>query len=302
MVISGSATSVQIESLNIPPDGGVKMVWSTAPSDNLQASVLATLLLDGGYSNPAAIYRNDSYGSGLDTALLAALHAQGSPSATLGKYPFMTNDTDIVPQAQAASSQAPAYDAVVVIGTPTEADTILNSWAGPTPAWFFSDNAQSTALLAGIDGGFAPLVGSLGTGPATAGAGNGVYSDFSSAYMGEFHLDPASASYIANTYDAAMLIALGIDYAQTQGDGTITGAKIATALTLISFPDAGPIPLEPVDLPSIHTPLSTGKPLNIVGASGNLDFDPTTGVAPGPINIWQVAPDGGIVTVSQVNP
>jgi hypothetical protein len=101
---------------------------------------------------------------------------------------------------------------------------------------------------------------------------------------------------VANTFDAAMLVAVGAAWAD--GHGGLSGANLARGLTLLSAPDAGPTPLEPTNLTTIVGRLNGGTPVNVEGASGNLDFDSSTGTAPGPIEIWQVAPDGGLVTIA----
>jgi branched-chain amino acid transport system substrate-binding protein len=309
VVISGSASAYTIGTTGIIPDGGAKMAWSTAASDNLQAKVLTRLLATGApgsgpYQHPAILWRNDnSYGNGLSAALVADVQAyDGGADAGLSLPPsysldFHSTDDNVGLRAQAVAALSPPPDVVVIIGTPYEADLAIGAYPQPYPAWMFSDNAESVSLLTGLDAGFGNygLIGALGTGPATSGAGTPVYTDFAQAFTNQFGFDPATQGYLPNTYDAAMLIILGIWYGNSQG--AVTGANVATLFTKVSATDAGPTALEPSLFSELTGPLTLNQPLNVRGASGDLDFDSTTGVAPGPIQEWQVDADGGIGNV-----
>ena len=66
--------------------------------------------------------------------------------------------------------------------------------------------------------------------------------------------------------------------------------------------DAGlSVPLDPPDLNTAISEFAAGRSVNVVGASGDLDFDKSTGEAPGPIGIWEVV-DGGFQTLQYLSP
>src|SRR6185295_6052396 len=106
---------------------------------------------------------------------------------------------------------------------------------------------------------------------ATAGSGSQVYGDFSFSYNTAFGVDPATASFVANTFDAAMLVAVGAAWADAHGG--LSGENIAQGLTLVSAPDAGLSFLEPSNFTTITGEFTLGHQVNIEGASGHLDFD-----------------------------
>jgi ABC-type branched-subunit amino acid transport system substrate-binding protein len=305
LVISGSASSVQLGAAGLLSDGGAKLVWSTAASDDLQGRVLASILLgDGGVpppatvDHPAALYRNDVYGSGLYATLNSTF--RGATGTAVGQFPFDPGGATVATPVANASATTPSV--VVVIGTPAEAASVINAWPGQDPVWMFSDNARAVSLVGLVDGGAGRLAAAIGTSPSVAGSASQAYGDFASDYIGHFTTDPSTTSYIANTYDATMLLAVAAAYASGQPGG-ITGENMAQGLTQLSAADAGKIELlEPNNFPTITSYFTQNKKLNVQGASGDLDFDPSTGVAPGPIDIWKVYPDGGLVTVQTIAP
>jgi branched-chain amino acid transport system substrate-binding protein len=306
LIFSGSATSAQIASAGVVAGGGVKLVWSAAPSDNLQGQVLASLILDGGYQNPTSIHRNDSYGQGLYDTVDGLLSESGAFPNGLngGTFSFSPNATDVSVQVSGAEALNP--DVVLLIANPNEADRLLSTWTNPDPHWLFSDASRTVSVINGLDGGVQRLQGSMGTGPSTGGANSQVYRDFSNAYIAAFGQDPATSSFVANTYDVTMLLAASAVWANSNG-GSITGETMAQGLTHLSdtYADGGPVTptsLFYTNFPTVTSALTLGNPVNIEGASGALNFDPNTGIAPGPIDIWVIAPDGGIVTLNTVTP
>ena len=67
-----------------------------------------------------------------------------------------------------------------------------------------------------------------------------------------------------------------------------------------SFPGLGPGAYRVRELPQVGWTQTTANPADIQGASGQLDFDPATGEAPGAIELWQV--DGGVIKPVTVVP
>lgn len=300
-----SATSTQIASAGVLPDGGAKRVWSTATSDALQGRVLASMLAGTAAVNPpgapfqapACLHQDDVAFDLLYNTIRQDLAADTDGGLLMPQalYASGADPTSAVQQTMAGSP-----DAVVVIAPVGDSARIFGAWTGADPVWLFTDNSRNTSLYA-FDGGLARLQGSLGTGPATASAASTEYNDFQTLYLTEFSTDPASASYVPNAYDAVLLLGAGAVWSADHGG--VTGAGIAQGLGKLSQADAGSsVSLEANQFTTLQAAFAQGRAVNVSGASGALDFDPATGVAPGPIDVWTIAPDGGIVTLQTVTP
>ncbi len=300
LLVAAWATSIQIGSLGVSPSGGPKLVWSTAVPDSVQGKVMADLLASNHVQFPAIIARNDLYGTGLTDSISSAYKLDTDGGATASALFPPGGD----PSAAVTQIESQSADAIVIVGLPTEADSVLADWTKQDPkTWYFTDVCESPQTIADLPDGVARLVGhSLGTGPGVE-EGTQAYSDFASQFETAFGQDPATQSFVPNTYDAAMLIVVGAAWAQA--NGVVNGTQIAAGLSHIEapLPDGGTkIPLEPSYLPTISAAFVGNMDVNLQGASGPLDFDPATGVAPGPIATWTFLEDGGIGTLSTINP
>ena len=308
-LMSISATSTQIPSAGVLADGGAKRVWSTAVSDSEQARVLAALMLDGGavgggaapFAHPACIHQDDIAFNGLYQSTNAALVAATDAGVFMPQFLYEPGASPATAVAQAQSA-AIAPDAVLLISPVGDTAALVGAWTGADPVWLFTDNARSVSVY-DFDGGLARLTGAQGTGPSTPSVQRDPeYGDFVALYSQTFASeDPTSVSYVPNAYDAVLLLGAGAAWAQSSG-AAITGASIAQGLTQLSEAGAATTPLTADNFTSLQAAFAQGHTVNVTGASGELDFDPATGVAPGPIDVWTIAPDGGIVTLRTVTP
>lgn len=306
VVVSGSASSTQIGAAGASNvDGGPKLVWSMAPSDDLQGSVLADLLVDGGPvqrdgGQVTVIHRDDVYGNGLWTRISTLMRQSGVNPVRVSFAANFNADGGTLNLPPAARTSP----AAVVIASPTEAVAVLESWKATgdaDPKWLFSDNARATSLVTGLTDGASRLAGSLGTVPSTPSAAtSATYSDFDFQYRNAFSVDPAGAAFVANTYDATMVLMLGTVWAEAHGG--LTGANVAAGLAMLADGTQSETPLLPDNLTQLSSQLRQGRAVNVEGASGALQFDPATGVPPGPIDVWTVLPDGGLATLRTVRP
>jgi branched-chain amino acid transport system substrate-binding protein len=105
-------------------------------------------------------------------------------------------------------------------------------------------------------------------------------------------------SFTSNSFDAAMLLAIAAQWATGPGS-TLDGVHMATALTHVSSGQL--VPLDPAHFTVAASEMAAGRDINVEGASGHLDFNPTTGEAPAAIEVWRVA-DGGFTTEAVVTP
>jgi ABC-type branched-subunit amino acid transport system substrate-binding protein len=139
---------------------------------------------------------------------------------------------------------------------------------------YFADAAANDDLFALASRG-APVFGSVrATRPAAPNTiiTSEFVSDYMAAYEGE---DPLSYSFTAHTYDATMLAILGIAYALTDG-AEISGQRIGRGIALMSM-GSDEHRLLSANVRAIIAALRSPDPnVDVVGASGALDFDPET--------------------------
>jgi branched-chain amino acid transport system substrate-binding protein len=302
LLMSPTATAKEVTALN-NPDGGVRLVWRTSPSDNIQAKAIADVLTGAsafdaglsGVSNVGIAYLNDPYGQGLNAALSQQLSGKKNVRAT-----FYERGGDL--DASVATLDAFNPDVTVLVGFPddvgrlvTKAAVTANLSRAAGHRWFFTDSAKDSAIISGSPAG--ELESNYGTTPAqTSGP---AYPAFQSDFLSHYGIDPGSTSFIAHTYDAVYVVALGCAYAVgSSGTSELTGSRIAEGLKHLSSGTS--VALGPTDFTAGRNAVQGGGTVDVQGASGKLDFDPATGEAPGAIELWQV--DGGIIKPITVIP
>jgi branched-chain amino acid transport system substrate-binding protein len=297
LLIAGAATSPEITDLpDRVGDAGVGLVWRTTPSDAFQAQVITgELHCDGGRPSVAVLERNDAYGQGLFAAFTQGY--QGCPHQAFA----FTPGGDVSAALTGANNYAP--DVVLTIGFPDDVLAIMNGSDGMPQLdgarWFFTQGALFAGLFQGVHTP-SRLEGVIGTGPAPAPAGFAAQAWFSSQYMGRYQAAPSDIVDMSNIFDAAMLAALATHRAAATSSSP-RGVDLALALTHLNERDAGIFPLDPPLFNAVTDALDRGEPVNIQGASGELDFNDVTGEAPADTEIWTVR-DGGFVTVKIVSP
>jgi branched-chain amino acid transport system substrate-binding protein len=87
VLFSPSATSAAITAA---PDEG--LFFRTSPSDSLQAQALADVILRGGAERVFIVARDDSYGTGLEHDVAAALAADGIPKGNIQSAEYSSAD------------------------------------------------------------------------------------------------------------------------------------------------------------------------------------------------------------------
>ncbi len=115
VVFTPSATSADLTTID---DHG--LFFRTAPSDDLQAAALADIIMRSGVQKVFIVSRGDSYGTGLEHSVTAALASDGMASSdmTTAEYsvdPGVNNSTTTYPQI-AKSIAAFHANAVLLIG------------------------------------------------------------------------------------------------------------------------------------------------------------------------------------------
>jgi len=297
VIISPSATSPSLTTLDdkLHETDPVGLFWRTCPSDLLQASVLANhvINLDVNVHKVTVVFVNDAYGSGLQMAFskdwpgtveFVPYNEPLDPAGTAGS----TNTAAAIAQA----AQAAAGDAVLLIavdgGTTLEILQAMSSLPIVTKPFFFTDGSKDLALLKDMTPAIKNLLSNAkGTAPAT---GNGTdYKSFAADLKMTFGVDAAAYAFLAQSYDATYVGALGTVLASENGT-KYDGIDVANGMTHLSSGATA-------DLgggsgwSAAKGPLTMSGTVHVVGASGDLKFDPKTGDVPGGIAVWTVKPD-----------
>jgi branched-chain amino acid transport system substrate-binding protein len=294
--VSVSASAPEITDLPDTPGGAGTpgLVWRTSTSDVHQARVLSDLLVDAGTPRTAVLLVNDAYGQGLGLAFSRS-------------YPAMRHSTFLYAQGgdlTSALDGAAAFgpERLLVVGFPDDAVRIVNaaSQRGPLSgsAFLFSDAAKSPALFQGLMPSATIISGALGTAPAPAPLPSDARTYFVTQYSQRFGADPLAVSATANAFDAMMCVAL----AAWDAHDDLSGAALARGMTRLYAPGALKVALTPTSFNTASRELDFGRPLDVEGASGALDFDATTGESIGPIEVWRATAGGSFTTERVVSP
>ncbi|MBX7097002.1 MAG: ABC transporter substrate-binding protein [Myxococcaceae bacterium] len=281
--------------------GQHQRVWRVAPPDTLQARVISDLFAaDGGVApgaNVAVLYEKKAYGEGLSGALRDRL----APRLQVTIVPF-DRGGDINVPVDRVNTLAPAV--TIVVAFPPDIRRIVerarlaapNLSAVKNHRWFFTDSAKDPAILQGT---LDVLAGTMGTAPAqNAGP---TFGGFQPNFVQKFGFDPQTFSYTSHSYDAMYLVLLASAYAD--GHGGLSGARLTEGLKLLSVQGAPEVKLLPENYILGTTAMRGASPaLNVVGASGDLDFDVDAGAPSSKYEIWQVLPDAGFATLKLVAP
>ena len=282
------------------------LLWRTATSDAVQGRALAYYLDHQGLSHIALVHRDDTYGQGLAQVIHDTYCSIGHLCATgedwLQRSYSVADESDgswdfsdFVVDGELVSKKTGERfdaDAVVIIGYPPDAAQFLTSLAGHPDALFVSADALKTPGLGETHGLTAGILCRLvGTGPAGPAQDDPVFAGFVDRYYalwGDAHVPDAFA---ASTYDATYLLGYAVASAQSRGAYYPVGSDLALGLKRTSEGEvtrAGGL-LWPG---AVHLLTSDPKAgIDFQGASGPLDFDNSTGEAPGAIEAWRYDPD-----------
>lgn len=289
LMMSPSATSPAIT--NLPDDG---LLWRTAPSDAVQGRAIAEYLLRRNFTRIAIVNRNDAYGNGLAQAIQQQLCSSGSfpcsPETIMNRLysdqPGALQDEDQAKAVRDVEGFAPG--AVVLIAYVQDGVALMNLASGKGFRFILTDGTRDVALLGASAGqpgvsDSAILCTLVGTNPASP--SGELYNAFALKYDANFKAPPGT--FAANSYDAAYLIALAHAAAAGAGLTSPDGRALAEGLTRLSR--GSRIELGVQDFGRALTELSASdtSTVDVVGVSGPLDFDATTGEAPSGIEMWR---------------
>jgi ABC-type branched-subunit amino acid transport system substrate-binding protein len=301
LVISPAASSPALTGHDVASatDDKPGLLWRTAAPDTLQGAAIARHLKTTFPTAKDVVVVNERgpYGTALTDVFTAAFQADGGRVRALAYETGSQRDAAIV---DAASSSPPfvlffssqTADAIAFLN----AASALDSYANVN--LFLTDSAANPDLLAGAAGAAALFPRVVGSRPAIS--QGPTFELFKTSYTAAFKREPAPLSFVPQAYDATWLVFYGAAFALRQ-EKAVTGTGIARGLRKIA--STGPeIAITPANWTTISDAIGAGMPVNLDGASGDLDFDPVTEETTGLIDIWRISADRKIESITTIDP
>ncbi len=262
-------------------------VFRTTVSDAAQGPVLAQLVGDDlGLSKVCAMVVDNAYGEGLTDAFTDAYSGEVTARVSHEEsgISFLSELNSCVaggPEALVAISYTTGQ-ADVYLKEALENDLIDN--------FVFVDGTKDATVFEAL--GWENFEGMFGTGPTSLITEVG--DQFKEMYLGEYG-EPFTLPFVAEAYDAVMVIALA---AQAAGTNTDSEAIRDALRDVTNAPGTvyGPVG---DDVAAALAAIANGEEIDYVGASFATEFDESGDVTIGAIEIWQVK-GGEIVTVRTV--
>ncbi len=275
-----SNKTVEISMSNTSPDltlwadGGY--YFRTAPSDLLQGAIVGNQIVSDGNENVAIIYQQTSYGEGLMAKAKATIEAAGATVVSNLPFPEAeTNFDTIVDQTIAAGADSVlviSYDELKKIVPALQkkkfdgskiylVDGNLANYSDQ--AWApYLENAKGTLPGGKLDEAFKTRAADL-------------YKTNHGTELTEF-------AYLAESYDAVMLLALAAEQA-----GNDSGEAIAA--NMISVSTGGE---KVTNFADGLAAIKAGKDIDFDGFSGPIEFDENGDPTGASIGIYQYGKDG----------
>ena len=299
LMISHSATSSALTRL----DADTGLLWRTCPPDSEQGAAIAADLGARRVARVAVIVEDGSYGVGLADEFSEAFGGDATP------FPFAPgNETERDAQAMTVAGRAAEFDEVLFISSTASDSREFLRYAASIPALvemrFFLTDAAVTSPEFLDDALVEPLFPRL-RGSRRPPATGPIYEQFVAAYRARFmeRADITQYPYVPYAYDATWLVFAGAVWSAAEV-GAVRGSGLAEGLTHLSETGSS-VPafdLLPGCWEALSAELAAGRDVDVRGASGELDFDATTGETSGPVEIWRVggAPGAPAITVDRV--
>ena len=272
--------TVQISMSNTAPDlstwddGGY--YFRTAPSDLLQGAIVGNQVVADGHENVAIIYQQTPYGEGLEAKAKATIEAAGATIVSDLSFPEAETNFDTIVQKTVASGA----DSVLVIS--------YDEFKKIAPALQKNNFPGKDIYL--VDGnlanysaeGFASyLEGAKGTLPGGK-LDEAFKQRAADLYKANHNEDLTEFSYLAESYDAVILLALAAEQA-----GNDSGQAISENLQSVSTGGEAV-----TDYAAGLAAIKAGKDVDYNGFSGPIEFDENGDPTGASIGIYQYGTDG----------
>ena len=249
------------------------MVFRTRVNDAVKSQVLAELAVAAGYSRVSTTYVNNAYGSSLNDSFIEAFEAMGGTvtndvSHELGQASYLSEIRD-------TAEGDP--EVLLTIAYPDSGQILLREAAEGEyyDDFMFVDVTRSQSMFDAIGGNY--FEGDFGISPGAPDS-PGVQA-FRRLYSERTDGDP-SASLITEAFDAAAVLALAIEKADSDDP-----EDVRDALRAVANPPGEVV--GPGDIAKALELVREGKDINYVGASGEIDFDQYGNVV-STMRVWSV--------------
>ena len=295
LIMTPSATSPALTSLDglTCSDQDPGLLWRTAPPDDLQGKAMAQYLEAEGHNNVAVLYYEDSYGQGLAESFTAVF------TGTAELLPF---NKDAERDDVAVTAFYGDYDEVIFISadkddilaflyTAIALDPSLTYERDPPVGIFLADGAYDLTIFEDVVGDDDPSTQAVfalirGTRPTTVQDTNLQFliETFDAAYRAAFDGDdPNGAGFTTYSFDGAWLALYGAAWSQYQ-TGSVSGLGIGQGLRKVS--SGSEVQIRATNWSTVKASFEEGQGIDVIGASGYLDFDPTSCETSAPIEVW----------------
>ena len=252
-------------------------LFRTTVSDAAQGE--ARLAWENVYETAGIMLINNAYGEGLADQFEETFASLGG--RVTGKVPHEDSQPTYTSELEKATEGDP--DVLLAISYPGQAEVYLRESleGGYSATFLFVDGTKSPDMMAVV--GWDALEGMLGT--AQGSPESPSLREFQRSYA-TVHGAPPEHPFIAENYDAAVLIALAAAKAGTTTDSV----AIRDALRSIANPPGEEVGPGVEGIKKALMLIDEGKDINYEGAAGTVDFD-ENGDVTGYIEIWKV--EGG---------
>jgi len=263
--ISCCSTSQNLTDIQPPED---RYLFRTAPSDTVQARVLARLAVDSSCARVAILHINDSYGEPFAEGITQSLTAEPATDV-VEVVPFVGGRSNYDTEVQAVATANP--DCVALVAFPDDGGEILRAWnnlgSPPAVTWIGTDGLKDPGFpTAAGDPSF--VEGVIGTAPIVEPDTRSANA-FAASYEVTFGERPGI--FGGNQYDATILLALAIQKA-----GTTEGSAVRDALYLVANRDADePTVFSGQMARALGALEESGGDVDYEGASGSVNLDPS---------------------------
>lgn len=285
-VVTPDAPGVAYDTLEAvtPTDAEPGLLWRTGAPDVAEGATLAAHLADradaavliaaaDARSTALAAAISAAYGGGLATHTFADAGQRTAAVGDVGDLPATTavaviafDPADVAAVLHDAVADGGWDRPIVLSGAGADADAL----------------AEVPSLLDRI------------TGTRVMPPGGPVYEAFRTGYAAAYDVEPGAEGGAAQAFDASWLVLYGAAWAFYQEGGAVTGVTIARGMRHVS--EGASVQIGPASWSHVVETFAAGEGIDVTGASGPLDVDPSTEEAVPAVQIWHV--DGDAIVVS----
>ena len=271
--ITPSATSPELTTV-----ADKDFLFRTTPQDGDQGWALAQLAREN-YSAAGVLYVDNHYGRGLAQVFKEEFEAAGGQVLAMAPVMVETRPT-YVEELAAVTADDPEVIIAITYNDSSEVYLKEALDGGFADTFMFVDGTKSQEIFDRIND--SRLNGSVGVAPGDNSPGRAV---FSYLYQQRYGQEPNTV-FIANSFDAFVLLALAIEQA-----GSEEGPAVRDALRQVANPPGRVV--GPGDIAMALELIRAGQDINYEGAGGNQDFDENGDVF-GSFEVWMV--EDGLIT------